>query len=164
MLNETPAEPRRTVERLEKQSPTVSSISLPKGGGVIRGMGEKLAANPLTGTGSMTVPIATSPGRCGFGPHFAFSCDSGSDNVGELSAQADLCILVGFNRLGGHYLGRCRLGPQLPSIIALGAMTSCETWPKSHLKVPSVCASSERQVQKAVEDWCINPISANSME
>jgi len=39
------------------------SISLPKGGGAIRGMGEKFAANPVTGTGSMTVPIATSPGR-----------------------------------------------------------------------------------------------------
>jgi hypothetical protein len=39
------------------------SISLPKGGGAIRGVGEKFAANPVTGTGSMTVPIATSPGR-----------------------------------------------------------------------------------------------------
>src|SRR5246500_4434257 len=32
------------------------SISLPKGGGAIRGIGEKFAANPVTGTGSMTVP------------------------------------------------------------------------------------------------------------
>ena len=32
-------------------SPT---ISLPKGGGAIRGIGEKFAANPVTGTGSMT--------------------------------------------------------------------------------------------------------------
>jgi hypothetical protein len=45
------------------------AFSLPKGGGAIRGMGEKFAANPVTGTGSMTVPIATSPGRSGFGPH-----------------------------------------------------------------------------------------------
>jgi hypothetical protein len=37
------------------------SITLPKGGGAIRGMGEKFGANPVTGTGSMTVPIATSP-------------------------------------------------------------------------------------------------------
>jgi hypothetical protein len=37
------------------------SISLPKGGGAIHGMGEKFAANPLTGNGSMSVPIATSP-------------------------------------------------------------------------------------------------------
>ena len=40
-------------------------ISLPKGGGAIRGIGEKFAANPVTGTGSMAVPIATSPGRSG---------------------------------------------------------------------------------------------------
>ena len=31
-------------------------------------MGEKFAANPVTGTGSVTVPIATTPGRSGFGP------------------------------------------------------------------------------------------------
>jgi hypothetical protein len=49
-----------------------ASISLPKGGGAIRGMGEKFAANPVTGTGSMTVPIATSAGRSdsGFSFHF----------------------------------------------------------------------------------------------
>ena len=47
------------------------SISLPKGGGAIRGIGEKFAANPVTGTGSMTVPLPTSPGRSGFGPQLA---------------------------------------------------------------------------------------------
>ncbi|MEZ4727608.1 MAG: hypothetical protein R3E79_10795 [Caldilineaceae bacterium] len=31
-------------------SPAISSIALPKGGGTIRGMGEKFAANPVTGT------------------------------------------------------------------------------------------------------------------
>jgi RHS repeat-associated protein len=56
------------------------AISLPKGGGAIRGIGEKLAANPVTGTSSMTVPIATSPGRSGFGPQLALSYDSGSGN------------------------------------------------------------------------------------
>ena len=56
------------------------SISLPKGGGAIRGMGEKFAANPVTGTGSMTVPIATSPGRTGFGPQLSLSYDSGAGN------------------------------------------------------------------------------------
>src|SRR5258708_13053402 len=57
------------------------SISLPKGGGAIRGLGEKFGANPVTGTGSMTVPIATSPGRSGFGPQLSLSYDSGSANV-----------------------------------------------------------------------------------
>ncbi len=47
---------------------TAPTISLPKGGGAIRGIGEKFAANPVTGTDSMFVPIATSPGRSGFGP------------------------------------------------------------------------------------------------
>src|SRR3954453_7187087 len=56
------------------------SLSLPKGGGAIRGMGEKFAANPVTGTGSMNVPIPTSPGRAGFGPQLSLSYDSGSGN------------------------------------------------------------------------------------
>src|SRR5215813_4355558 len=56
------------------------TISLPKGGGAIRGIGEKFAANPATGTGSMSVPIATSPGRSGFGPQLSLSYDSASGN------------------------------------------------------------------------------------
>lgn len=56
------------------------SISLPKGGGAIRGIGEKFAANPVTGTGSMSFPIATSPGRSGFGPQLSLSYDSGTGN------------------------------------------------------------------------------------
>lgn len=56
------------------------AVTLPKGRGAIRGMGEKFPANPVTGTGSMTVPIATSPGRSGFGPQLALSYDSGAGN------------------------------------------------------------------------------------
>jgi hypothetical protein len=59
---------------------TAPTIALPKGGGAIRGMGEKFAANPVTGTGSMAVPIATSPGRTGFGPQLSLSYDSGAGN------------------------------------------------------------------------------------
>ncbi len=62
------------------QKGTAPTISLPKGGGAIRGIGEKFAANPVTGTGSMTVPIYTSPGRSGFGPQLSLSYDSGSGN------------------------------------------------------------------------------------
>src|SRR6266567_3215251 len=56
------------------------SISLPQGGGAIRGIDEKFSANPVTGTGSMTVSIATSPGRSGFGPQLSLSYDSGAGN------------------------------------------------------------------------------------
>jgi RHS repeat-associated protein len=62
----------------QKQAPP--SIPLPKGGGAIRGIGEKFAANPVTGTGSMSVPLATSPGRSGFGPQLSLSYDSGAGN------------------------------------------------------------------------------------
>ena len=43
-------------------------------------MGEKFAANPVTGTGSLSIPIYTSPGRSGFGPQLSLSYDSGAGN------------------------------------------------------------------------------------
>src|SRR5712664_530914 len=55
-------------------------LNLPKGGGAIRGIGEKFAANPVTGTGSLAVPIYSSPGRSGFGPQLSLAYDSGSGN------------------------------------------------------------------------------------
>ena len=58
--------------------PQPPAISLPKGGGAIRGM--KFAANPVTGVGSMSVPIAASPGRAGFGPPLSLTDDSGAGN------------------------------------------------------------------------------------
>lgn len=74
------AEPaaRRADENREAGKP--AAISLPKGGGAVRGLGEKFTANPVSGTGSMTVPIATSPGRSGFGPQLVLSYDSGAGN------------------------------------------------------------------------------------
>jgi len=82
MLNRQSRESDNT-EAADNKSGTatpVPAISLPKGGGAIRGIGEKFAANPVTGTGSMTVPIATSPGRSGFGPQLILSYDSGEGN------------------------------------------------------------------------------------
>jgi len=45
-----------------------------------RDVGEKFATNPVTGTGSLSVPIAVSPGRSGFGPQLALSYDSSAGN------------------------------------------------------------------------------------
>ena len=56
------------------------SIALPNGGGAVRGIGEKFTANPVTGTAGLSVPIATSPGRSGFGPQLSLSYDSGAGN------------------------------------------------------------------------------------
>src|SRR5512134_1245589 len=73
-------ENNKTESAQQKHTTNLPSVTLPKGGGAIRGIGEKFAANPVTGTGSMTVPIATSPGRSGFGPQLNLSYDSGSGN------------------------------------------------------------------------------------
>src|SRR5215475_2650800 len=97
MIDRTTEKGRRTAEAEGRRGEPVShssqgnqgegpspfaapSISLPKGGGAIRGMGEKFAANPVTGTGSMPIPIAVTPGRSGFAPQLALSYDSGSGN------------------------------------------------------------------------------------
>ena len=56
------------------------SITLPKGGGAVRGIGEKFTANAFTGTGSMSVDIATTPGRSDFGPQLSLTYDSGAGN------------------------------------------------------------------------------------
>ena len=55
-------------------------LSLPKGGGAVRGMGEKFAADPVTGTGSLSIPVLTTPGRAGFGPQLTLGYDSGAGN------------------------------------------------------------------------------------
>ncbi|MFE5616105.1 SpvB/TcaC N-terminal domain-containing protein [Streptomyces sp. NPDC056524] len=60
--------------------PEAPHITLPKGGGAVRGMGEKFGADPVTGTGSFAVPVPTSPGRMGFGPQLSLSYDSGAGN------------------------------------------------------------------------------------
>jgi len=56
------------------------AVSLPKGRGAIKGMGEKFDANPVMGTGSISVPIATTPSRSGFGSQLSLSYDSGAGN------------------------------------------------------------------------------------
>jgi RHS repeat-associated protein len=55
-------------------------INLPKGGGAIRGIDEKFTSNPVTGTGSLRVPLPVTSGRSGFGPQLSLNYDSGSGN------------------------------------------------------------------------------------
>ena len=56
------------------------ALSAPKGGGAIRGMGEKFAVNAATGSASLGVPLPISPGRGGFGPQLELSYDGGNGN------------------------------------------------------------------------------------
>ena len=70
--------PPENADKEQRQQVALPSISLPKGGGAIRGVGEKFATNPVTGTGSMTVPIPVSTGRGSFGPQLTLSYYYGS--------------------------------------------------------------------------------------
>lgn len=67
-------------EANDAQSTSIPPVSLPTGGGAIKGIGEKFAANPVTGTGSLSIPIPISPGRSGFTPQLTLSYDSGAGN------------------------------------------------------------------------------------
>jgi hypothetical protein len=75
-----PDQVTKDTQRNAEASGPVPSISVPKGGGAIRGIGEKFSVNPTTGTGSLSVPIFTSPGRSDFFPKLSLSYDSGSGN------------------------------------------------------------------------------------
>ena len=76
-LGATPGNPEQTSSDIRLATPT---ISLPKGGGAVRGIGEKFGNNPVTGTATALIPVATSPGRGGFGPSLTLSYDSGNGN------------------------------------------------------------------------------------
>src|SRR5690242_11245197 len=56
------------------------AITTPKGGGAIKGIGEKFEVAGATGTASLSVPLPVSPGRNGFGPAVGLSYDSGHGN------------------------------------------------------------------------------------
>ncbi|KAF1983001.1 SpvB-domain-containing protein [Aulographum hederae CBS 113979] len=59
--------------------PAAPSLSLPKGGGSIHGIGEKFDVNSSTGTGSASIPIKVSPAR-GVQPQLSVNYNSGSGN------------------------------------------------------------------------------------
>ena len=56
------------------------SISLPTGGGAIRGIGEKFSVNAQSGNGVLTIPIFTSPGRSNISPQLSLSYSPGNGN------------------------------------------------------------------------------------
>jgi RHS repeat-associated protein len=61
------------------QSPT-GTISLPKGGGAVSGIGEKFSPDLHTGTGNFSIPIAVPPGRNGFQPQLSLNYSTGNGN------------------------------------------------------------------------------------
>lgn len=56
------------------------TISLAKGGGAIKGIDEKFAANPVTGTASLSIPLHIPNSRSSWSPQLSLSYDSGGGN------------------------------------------------------------------------------------
>jgi RHS repeat-associated protein len=78
-----PAQSRADSPEAEKPGRTgdlLPSVTLPKGGGAIRGLGEKFSVNAANGTAAMSLPLPLSPGRSGFTPALQLSYDSGAGN------------------------------------------------------------------------------------
>ena len=63
-----------------KSPDALPHVTLPQGGGSIRGIGEKFSVNAVTGTSALSIPLGLSPGRSGFTPGLELNYDSGSGN------------------------------------------------------------------------------------
>lgn len=64
----------------DKSNSASAPISIPKGGGAVRGIGEKFSPDLHTGTGNFTIPIAPPPGRNGFQPQLSLTYSTGNGN------------------------------------------------------------------------------------
>lgn len=74
-VSNTATGPPPQTQRAQDQLP---GVSLPKGGGAIRDMGEKFSVNPSTGTSSVVLPLPLSEAR--YTPDLQLTYDSGSGN------------------------------------------------------------------------------------
>ncbi|MBB3841983.1 RHS repeat-associated protein [Runella defluvii] len=58
----------------------IPQITLPKGGGALKGIDEKFLVNAANGTASFAIPLPVSPNRNGFTPQLSLSYNSGVGN------------------------------------------------------------------------------------
>lgn len=71
---------------------SAQKISLPSGGGAIRGIGEKFTPNPFTGTFSISVPVFTTPSRSDFYPKLSLSYDSAGKGNGPFGLGWNISV------------------------------------------------------------------------
>src|SRR3712207_3059122 len=57
---------------------SLPTISMPRGGGSLRGIGEKFDVAAATGTGSYSVPVPLPAGRGSLSPQLSLGYDTGS--------------------------------------------------------------------------------------
>ena len=83
---ENPQQPARTGEALTREQGTASNaitvphITLPQGGGAIKGIDDTFKVNPSNGTASFSIPLPFSANRNAFTPQVALSYNSGTGN------------------------------------------------------------------------------------
>ena len=63
-----------------RPQPAIAAPSVPKGGGAIRGIGEKLTTSSSTCTATLTLPVFTTAARGGMSPELVLGYDSGAGN------------------------------------------------------------------------------------
>ena len=74
-------QPRSDTQRRDGSADLLPSVTLPKGGGAIRGIGEKFRSTPPPAPARLDLPLPLSPGRSGFTPAACkLAYDSGSGN------------------------------------------------------------------------------------
>ncbi len=83
--NKAPDQPRKLNDLVQEKSTEsnaiqIPQISLPKGGGALRGIDEKFEVNAPNGTASFSIPLPLSPGRNNFTPSLSLSYNSGAGN------------------------------------------------------------------------------------
>ncbi len=64
----------------ESNTIQIPQISLPKGGGALKGIDEKFEVNAANGTAGFSIPLPITPGRNNFSPSLTLSYNSGGGN------------------------------------------------------------------------------------
>ncbi|MEM6630839.1 MAG: SpvB/TcaC N-terminal domain-containing protein [Bacteroidota bacterium] len=64
----------------DSHSIEIPQISLPKGGGALKGIDEQFNVNPSNGMATFSIPLPVSPGRNGLSPSLNLSYNSGAGN------------------------------------------------------------------------------------
>ncbi|RYD50437.1 MAG: hypothetical protein EOP52_14115, partial [Sphingobacteriales bacterium] len=72
--------PSKEADKSPYYKSAAPSLSLPKGGGALKGIDEKFSVNAVNGTASVELPLPLSPGRGGFTPALSISYNSGGGN------------------------------------------------------------------------------------
>ncbi len=80
LSNATSVENLTTEKATESNALEIPTISLPKGGGALKGIDEKFTVNTANGTSALEVPLPITPARNGFSPAMGLNYNSGSGN------------------------------------------------------------------------------------